>query len=146
MIPVPDCVAKHRGKWRSAIEIQRFKPALRVVAILAGLLLAVIGVRFLVVPDQAARTFGLAKVIAGSELQFIIGLRDLWLGGLAVAFALLKEWRALALWFGLGTLVCFSDAAIAATSSGRTGPVVFHLVCGVACAVIGALSWRVGRV
>ncbi len=118
---------------------------MRVASILAGLLLAVIGVRFLVVPDQAARTFGLAKVISGSELQFIIGLRDVWLGGLAVAFAVLKEWRALALWFGLGTLVCFSDAAIAATSSGRTGPVVFHLVCGVACAVIAALSWRVGR-
>lgn len=120
-----------------------FKLVVRFLSIGAGVLLAVIGVRFLVVPDDAARTFGLAKVIAGSELHYVVGLRDLWLGGLAVAFALLKEWRALALWFGLGTLVCFSDAAIAATSSGRTGPVVFHMVCGVACALLAVLSWRV---
>ena len=76
----------------------------------------------------------------GFELHQVIGLRDLWLGALAVILAAMKEWRALAVWFGLGTLVCFSDAGIAASSSGRTGPMVFHVACGVACAVLACFS------
>lgn len=115
---------------------------LRIIAALAGVLLFAIGVRFLLAPDQAARTFGLAKEIAGFELHHVIGLRDLWLGALAAIFAALKDWRALAVWFGLGTLVCFSDAAIAAASSGRTGPILFHAACGVACAVLAVFFAR----
>jgi hypothetical protein len=110
--------------------------AVRAVALLAGVLLAVIGARFFIAPEQAARSFGLAREIIGYELYYVIALRDLWLGALAVAFALLKEWRALALWLGLGALVCFADAGIAAQSSGRTGPVVFHLACGAICAIL----------
>lgn len=102
----------------------------RIIAGLGGVLLFVIGVRFLVVPDQATRSFGLARDIAGFELHTMIGLRDLWLGALAVAFALAKQWRALSLWFGFGAFVCFADAAVAWGSSGRTGPVAFHVVCG----------------
>lgn len=46
----------------------------------AGLLLAVIGVRFMIVPRTAANNFGLAKEIVGYELHHMVGLRDLWLG------------------------------------------------------------------
>lgn len=115
---------------------------LRIIGGLAGLLLFAIGVRFLIVPEDAAHTFGLAKVITGDELSYVIGLRDLWLGALAIAFAILKEWRALSLWFGFGVIVCWSDAAIAALSSGRAGPIAFHIVCGAACAALAALTWR----
>ena len=118
---------------------------LRIIGGLAGLLLFAIGVRFLIVPEDAARTFGLAKVITGNELSHVIGLRDLWLGALAIAFAVLKEWRALALWFGFGVVVCWSDASIAAMSSGRAGPVIFHVVCGFACAALAAVTWRLAR-
>ena len=110
-----------------------------------GLLLFAIGVRFFVAPEGAARTFGLAREIAGYELHHVIGLRDLWLGALAMALAALKEWRALALWFGFGALVCFSDAAIAAGSSGRTGPVLFHVICGVICAALAIWLARIPR-
>ncbi|MFN0217432.1 MAG: DUF4267 domain-containing protein [Hyphomicrobium sp.] len=111
---------------------------IRAIAFLAGLLLAVIGVRFLIAPDGAARAFGLAKEITGLELHHVIGLRDLWLGALAMAFAVLKEWRALALWFAFGAVVCVSDAGIAAASSGRAGPITFHLVCGAICGAVAA--------
>ena len=51
----------------------------------------------------------------GHELYYIIGLRNVWLGLLAIAFAALREWRALALWFTFGAIVCFADASIAYT-------------------------------
>ena len=75
---------------------------------------------------------------AGHELYYIIGLRNLWLGLLAVAFAALRQWRALALWFAMGTIVCFADAAIAASSTGKLPQVAFHIGCGIGCAVLAA--------
>lgn len=118
---------------------------LTAVAVLGGILLCAIGVRFLLDPVNAARSFGLAKGFSGFELQYVVGLRDLWLGGLAIALAALKEWRALALWFALGAAVCFGDAAIAALSSGRTGPVTFHIACGVVCMALAAAFHRAAR-
>ncbi len=115
---------------------------LRACSFAAGLLLTVIGIRFLLAPEQAARTFGLAKGVVVDELAYVIGLRDIWLGLLAIALAQLREWRSLALWFGFGVAVCWSDAVIAAASSGRTGPVLFHVVCGFACAALAVGLWR----
>ncbi|MCB1504740.1 MAG: DUF4267 domain-containing protein [Hyphomicrobiaceae bacterium] len=103
------------------------------LGVAAGTLLAVIGLRFMIVPRTAANNFGLAKELAGYELHLMVGLRDLWLGGLAVVFALLREWRALMWWFALGAIVCFADAAIAAYSSGKIANVLFHLVSGAFC-------------
>lgn len=117
------------------------------LGVAAGLLLTVIGIRFLLVPRSAASTFGLAKEIAGFELHYMIGLRDIWLGLLAVALAVLREWRALMLWFALATLVCLGDSVIAASSSGKVANVAFHLVSGVLCAVIAWVLklWFVDR-
>lgn len=115
---------------------------MRVIAGLGGVLLFVIGVRFLLVPEQAARTFGLAREIAGHELHTMIGLRDLWLGALAIAFALARQWRALSLWFGFGAMVCFADAGVAWGSSGRTGPVAFHIICGLLSVGLAAFFHR----
>lgn len=112
------------------------------LAIGAGILLTVIGIRFMIVPRSAANTFGLAKEIAGYELHQIIGLRDVWLGLLAVAFAMLRQWRALALWFGLGAFVCFADATIAAGSSGKIAAIAFHAGSGVVCAWLAIVLWR----
>jgi hypothetical protein len=110
-----------------------------------GALLAVIGIRYLVVPKSAAFTFGVAEPPLGHELHYIIGLRNVWLGLLACAFAILREWRALALWFGFGSVVCFADAAIAATSSGGLPQVAFHMGSGVMCVVLAFLIPRVPR-
>ena len=115
-----------------------------VICMAGGLLLALIGARYLLVPEQAAVTFGVPRRPAGHELYYIIGLRNLWLGLLAVAFAALRQWRALALWFAMGTIVCFADAAIAASSTGKLPQVAFHIGCGIGCAVLAAILWRMG--
>jgi len=113
--------------------------------LLGGALLAVIGVRYLMVPQSAARTFGVPGHPAGFELHYIIGLRNLWLAVMAAAFALLREWRALTLWFAGAVVVCFADALIAYTSTGRIPQVAFHLGCGIASSVLAVLCWRYAR-
>lgn len=104
------------------------------LSVAAGVLLAVIGVRFMVVPRTAANNFGLAKEIMGYELHRMVGLRDIWLGGLAVVLGMMREWRALMAWFALGAIVCFADAGIAAQSSGKAVAIAFHTLSGVFCA------------
>lgn len=122
---------------------RRLKRALMVSSLLGGVLLAILGVRYLLMPESAARTFGVPGRPGGYELHYIIGLRNLWLGLLAIAFATLRQWRALALWFAIGTIVCFADAAIAASSSGRLPQIAFHVGCGVACLGLAAATWRI---
>jgi hypothetical protein len=106
-----------------------------------GLVLFAIGVRFLLVPEAAASFFGIERRAPGFAAHYVIALRDLWLGALAIAFALLRDWRAVALWLATATLVCFGDAVIAAESSGRTLSVLFHAASGVFCAGLGAAAW-----
>lgn len=123
----------------------RLKPRERwllVLAALAGGVLALIGIRFVLWPEAAVRFFGLAADGQGRGLTAVVGFRDLWLGGLAIAFAALGEWRALALWLCLGALVCFADAGLVASSGGKAGHVAFHLVSGVFCLALGAATWR----
>src|SRR4051812_40044816 len=102
-----------------------------VVCLLGGALLTIIGIRYFLVPESATYTFGLADRPTGYELHYIVGLRNVWLGSLAMGLAVLRQWRALALWFGFGTIVCFADAAIVGTSSGRPVQVAFHLSSGI---------------
>jgi len=116
-----------------------------VLGVLGGLLLTVIGIRYLLIPEQAARLFGVPGRPAGYELHYIIGIRNIWLGVLAVAFAALRLWSALTLWFATGTIVCFADAVIAASSGGRPTSVAFHVACGLACAVLAVVAWKVGN-
>jgi hypothetical protein len=125
---------------RSPIRHERI---LLAVCLVGGALLAVIGARYMLVPEQAARTFGVPARPVGHEFHYIIGLRNLWLGGLAIAFATLRLWRALMLWFAMGAIVCFADAAIAASSIGRLPHIAFHTGCGLACIVLAAAAWRV---
>ena len=116
---------------------------LAIISMAGGLLLAFIGIRYLLVPELAAVTFGVPRRPAGHELYYIIGLRNVWLGLLAVALATLRQWRALAVWFAMGTIVCFADAAIAASSTGKLPQIVFHIGCGIASAVLAVTLWRV---
>ena len=108
-----------------------------------GLLLTVIGIRFLLVPESAAGAFGLADPPRGYELYYIIGLRDVWLGLLAVALAAFRQWRALMFGLGIGALVCFADAGIAAASSGKPPQVAFHVGSGILCAALTLLMLRI---
>ncbi len=115
------------------------------VSFIGGVLLAVIGVRYLLVPKSAAVTFGVIQPPAGYELHYIIGLRNVWLGLLAIGLAALRQWRGLALWFGIGTVVCFADAAIAGTSSGGLPQVAFHIGSGMVCLALTFIILRVTR-
>ena len=114
------------------------------ICLLAGALLTIIGIRYLVSPNAAARAFGVGGP-GGYDLHTIIGLRNVWLGLLAIGLAVLHQWRALALWFGLGTVVCFADAGIAAASSGKLAPVAFHVGAGFACLALTLVTLRIGR-
>lgn len=113
------------------------------LAVAAGIALAVIGVRFLTVPHQAARFFGLSNPPGVHDLHHVVALRDLWLAALLVGLAVMRQWRGLALALGLGALVCWADAAIVAGSSGRTEAIAFHVASGVYCA---ALAWAAARI
>ena len=128
-----------------AVKEARVDRLVLAVCLLGGALLTFIGIRYFLVPQSAARTFGVPGRPAGFELYYIIGLRNVWLGLLAVAFAALREWRALALWFTAAVVVCLSDGMIAATSTGAIAQVAFHLGCGVASAVLAVLCWRAAR-
>jgi len=115
------------------------------VCLLGGALLVFIGVRYVLVPKAAALTFGVPARPEGFELHYIVGLRNVWLGLLAVVLALLREWRALALWFTGAVAVCFSDGYIAARSLGEAPQVAFHFGCGMVSAVLALLCWRTAR-
>lgn len=111
----------------------------------AGLVLLVIGIRFIVVPESAQWTFGLPPQLLAGELHAVIGLRDVWLAGLALAFAGLRQWRALGLWLVLGAGVCAADGLIVARAGGHPAAMAFHWGSGVFCLVLGCLCWRQGR-
>jgi hypothetical protein len=115
------------------------------LAIAAGLALMLIGVRFGLVPRSAARFFGIDTPAAPAHLHYVIAVRDIWLGLLIVAFALWRDWRALALWLGFGAVVCFADALIVAHATAWIGPVLFHVASGIYCAALAAACWRETR-
>ncbi len=116
----------------------------RLAAAAIGVVLALIGVRFLLWPEAASRFFGIGARPAGAELQYVVALRDLWLGGLAIGLAMLRAWQGLALWLGLGALVCFGDAGIVAAAAGPALAIAFHMVSGVVCAGLAWGAWRLG--
>jgi hypothetical protein len=120
----------------------RFQRCLLAVCLFGGVLLTFIGIRFLVLPDAAARLFGVAAHPTGHEFHRIIGVRNIWLGLLAVGFAASRQWRALTLWFALGAIVCLCDAVIAAGSAGGLPQVAFHAGCGLCCIALAGALWR----
>ncbi|MEO1206181.1 MAG: DUF4267 domain-containing protein [Pseudomonadota bacterium] len=112
------------------------------LTLIAGAILTIIGIRFWVFPDQATSTFGLDPDNPGLGFERMISLRDIWLGLLAVGFALLREWRALMLWFGLGALVCWADATLVINADGPTAAVAFHAVSGIFCLALAVSCWQ----
>lgn len=121
----------------------RHRRALRILAALIGAVLFLIGIRFLLVPHQAARFFGIAPGAGSVELHYVIGVRDIWLAAIVLVLAALSDWRGLAIWLGLGVFVCSADAAIAAHSSGKAMAVAFHLASGLFCGALAVACWRV---
>lgn len=112
------------------------------LAIVTGIVLGVIGVRFGLVPRSAARFFGLDTPASPAHLHHVVAVRDLWLAALVIALAMLREWRALALWLGLAAMACFADAMIVADATGWARSIAFHLASGVFCLGLAAGCWR----
>jgi hypothetical protein len=117
------------------------------LALATALVLAIIGVRFLVVPEKAAHFFGIARSPAAGawDLNAVIGLRDIWLALILGGLAMLRQWAGVAIWLGLGAVVCFSDSAIAAASSGAAVSIAFHSASGVFCAGLAWAAWRLAQ-
>ena len=84
----------------SRLSTERKQRLILAFCLIGGVLLTVIGIRYLLTPESAARTFGVPGRPEGYELYYIIGLRNVWLGLLAVAF------RGLARMAGAGAVVC----------------------------------------
>lgn len=118
---------------------------LRVLTFIGGGVLIAIGIRFVLIPEHAAHVFGIRNPGSGFELHKVIAARDIWLGALAVALAGFREWRALALWFGLGVFVCLADAAVVVSTGAKTGPILFHLGAGLMCVILAVLAWRAAK-
>ena len=125
-----------------SVSSGRHGRALRILAALTGAVLLIIGVRFLLVPHQAARFFGIAPGVGSADLHYAIGVRDIWLACIIIILAALSDWRGLTIWLGLGVFVCLTDAAIAAHSSGKATSVAFHLASGIFCGALGFACWR----
>lgn len=112
------------------------------LSIATGAVLFAIGLRFLILPEIAAGFFGIDQSTPGNAPHAAIALRDMWLGLLLIAFAVLQQWRAIALWLGFGAFVCFGDATIAMISSGRLLSVSFHVTSGFFLVCLAAITWR----
>ncbi len=112
------------------------------LAIVTGIVLGVIGLRFGIVPRAAARFFGLDTPASPAHLHYVVAVRDLWLAALVIALALLREWRALALWLGFGAMVCFADALIVMDATAWTRSIVFHVASGMFCLGLAIGCWR----
>ncbi len=123
----------------------RWSDVVRAAAFVGAAALVVIGLRFLLWPVPAAWFFGMALAPASFEYHYAIALRDLWLGALLLVPAWRGDMRSIALWFGLAAPVCFGDAWIAASASGRAGPVAFHVASGLAASLVAALAWQQAR-
>lgn len=124
---------------------QRRERRLMIMCALVGLTLVVIGIRFHISPERARLFFGLPAAEALAGLHSVVAIRDLWLGLLAIALAALREWRALAIWLGLGVLVCFADAALVAAAGGKVPAITFHTVSGLVCGALAIATWRAGQ-
>lgn len=123
---------------------QRRERRLMVMCALVGVALVVIGIRFHLSPDRARSFFGLPAAEALAGLHSVVAIRDVWLGLLAIALAALREWRALAVWFGLGVVVCFADGALVAAAGGKVPAITFHLGSGIVCGALAIATWRAG--
>jgi hypothetical protein len=113
-----------------------------IATLLTGLTLCFIGARFLVVPGTAAAAFGVP--LAGLAAYAVAkGVRDLSVGALLIAFALLGERRAAALALLLGSVIPVVDGAIVLAWRGaHPGYLAIHWGTAVFCIALGVLQLR----
>jgi hypothetical protein len=125
----------------SSLPLRRLGGA-GIATLLTGLTLCFIGARFLVVPGTAAAAFGVP--LAGLAAYAVAkGARDLSVGVLLIAFALLGERRAAALALLLGSVIPVVDGAIVLAWRGaHPGYLAIHWGTAVFCIALGVLQLR----
>ena len=89
----------------------------KVTGYLFGISLLFIGSRFLFVPEQAERGFGLLYNQPNEAFHYIKGVRDSFSGLLIVVFTILNWRKPLAAVFVIGSLIPVGDMLIVLTSS-----------------------------
>lgn len=117
----------------------------RWLSLVVGGVLTLIGLRFFFVPPSASFTFGVAHPPQGYELHHIIAGRDIWLGLIVMAFAWLRDWRALFIWLVGAVFVCLIDAGIVWQSTGNSWAIAFHIASGVLAALLARGAWLLHR-
>ena len=119
-------------------------PALALLAIAAGLVLIGLGITSVVAPSAAAKLFGiLVADAAGRSYVTVAGIRDLAAGVLVVAFALLRDRRAVGASVAVGTLIPVGDGWVALMHSPTPWQCVpIHWGGAIACVVFAAVLLR----
>ena len=111
------------------------------LAVAAGLALVALGVASVVNPSTAARLFGVAT--GDATYVTVAGVRDLAAGGLVVAFALIRDRRAVGVTVLVGTVIPFGDGCVALRHAPSPLPfVAMHWGSAVVCLAFAAVLLR----
>ena len=111
------------------------------IAILLGLGMIFLGVRFFLAPEVATAGFGIRFNAAGDySFHQIKGIRDIFSGLLLCAFVLMNERRALGVMLSIATIIPISDMLVV-LGKNYTGiaEAMPHIVATVICMVVGIL-------
>lgn len=110
------------------------------IALLTGLLLVFIGLRFLIQPQLAESAFGIQTGIRGNySFHYIKGIRDLATGLVTLLLLFGKEFRALG-WFMLGmAIVPATDLTLVLNDPTHFSSHIYpHLAAILICLSVGA--------
>ena len=127
---------------RTATQPAPLSPLLATLSAAAGLVLVALGVAAIVAPVTAARLFG---VPATGDLPFVAvaGVRDLAAGLLVLAFALLRDRRAVGACVLAGSVIAIGDGTMVLLHGPAPLPfVVLHWGSAVACLAFAAVLLR----
>lgn len=111
------------------------------IALLLGLGMIFLGVRFFLFPEVATVGYGIHFKAEGDySFQYIKGIRDIFSGLLICVFVLMNERRALGVTLLAGTMIPVTDMLIVLSKS-YNGVIqaMPHIVAIIICAVFGTI-------
>ena len=109
------------------------------IAVLLGLGMIFLGVRFFLAPEVATAAFGIHFNASGDySFHHIKGVRDIFSGLLLCALVLLNERRALGVMLLLATIIPVSDMLVVLSKS-YTGiaEAMPHIIATIICSIVG---------
>ena len=111
------------------------------IALILGLAMIFLGVRFFTNPDAATAAFGIKFNAQGDySFHYIKGIRDVFSGLLICAFVLMKERRALGVTLLAGTMIPLNDLLIVINKPYTgIGEAMSHSIAAAVCAIFGMI-------